>query len=258
MSTAASLVAISRRLGLGRWVDPVRKAVDPCRKQLKLRWNPQLRRELADSDRLRAIIASVLRADSDCVDVGAHSGTVLADIIRAAPAGTHVAFEPIPALAADLKARFPVIVHAQAVGSASARTQFHHVVNAPYWSGLRARDYGGARVRVEMIDVEVVTLDEALPAGYRPAFIKVDTEGGDLDVLRGGIRTLRACDPLVIIEFGRGAADRYDNSEPDDLMELLRSINYRLFDLDGNGPYDQARLRDVFDRKDRWNFILHR
>ena len=50
---------------------------------------------------------SVLKPDSNCVDIGANEGDMLRQMTTIAPAGIHHAFEPIPTLAAKLKIEYP-------------------------------------------------------------------------------------------------------------------------------------------------------
>ncbi|HYC76703.1 MAG TPA: hypothetical protein VEI02_03645, partial [Planctomycetota bacterium] len=54
-----------------------------------------------------ALIDRVLPVDGAAVDVGCHEGAVLRRILRRAPRGKHVAFEPLPAYAARLRSEFP-------------------------------------------------------------------------------------------------------------------------------------------------------
>lgn len=49
------------------------------------------------------IMRLVLDQNSCCVDVGAHRGEILSEIIDIAPMGNHFAFEPIPYLCELLK-----------------------------------------------------------------------------------------------------------------------------------------------------------
>ena len=60
-----------------------------------------------DSDLVRRLLAWSLAPDSCCIDIGAHAGSVLREILRAAPDGRHIAYEPLPHLAEHLRAEFP-------------------------------------------------------------------------------------------------------------------------------------------------------
>jgi hypothetical protein len=60
-----------------------------------------------DHEALATIFAAVLAPDANCIDVGAHTGDVLAEIVRIAPRGRHIGFEPLPGLAATSDAASP-------------------------------------------------------------------------------------------------------------------------------------------------------
>ena len=65
--------------------------------------------------------SEVLGPDSSALDVGCHEGAVLAEIVRLAPAGRHVAWEPLPELCATRRRPLPGRRRAlrRAVGSRS-------------------------------------------------------------------------------------------------------------------------------------------
>ena len=58
---------------------------------------------------MELIMASVLRRDSNCIDVGAHAGSMLQRMLRVAPQGRHIAIEPIPELAQRLRVKYPMV-----------------------------------------------------------------------------------------------------------------------------------------------------
>jgi hypothetical protein len=60
-----------------------------------------------DDEHLRLLLAFTLSADAHCIDVGAHQGNLLRHMMELAPAGRHLAYEPLPELAAELEAQFP-------------------------------------------------------------------------------------------------------------------------------------------------------
>lgn len=62
--------------------------------------------------KIAQVLALIARPNSNCIDVGAHRGAILSHIVRIAPLGRHVAFEPLPRFAASLRRKFPqVAVH---------------------------------------------------------------------------------------------------------------------------------------------------
>lgn len=209
-----------------------------------------------DHEALATIFAAVLAEDGNAVDVGAHAGAVLDDLLRIAPRGRHVAFEPLPDLAAALQRRLPdVDVRAVALSDTTGTATFAHVLDRPGWSGLRARPTpDGAAARVASITVPTQRLDDALPADHAPRLVKVDVEGAELQVLEGARRTLAAHRPVVVLEHGVGSADHY-GTRPEDVHDLLTGLDYRIFGLQGQGPFDRAAFAAAFHAATLVNFL---
>jgi FkbM family methyltransferase len=214
------------------------------------------RREARDRHAMSVLLASILSRRAHTVDVGAHSGAVLREILRVAPAGRHIAYEPIPELAQSLAEQFPAVtVRAAALSDKSGEASFVHVDSAPEYSGLREREYHGVtEVHKHEITVRTERLDDALPDGFRPDFIKIDVEGAEMLVLRGATQTLRKFRPAIVFEHGVGASERY-GTKPEDVFDLLAGeLAMRIFDLDGAGPYTREHFVAIF-AEPLWNFL---
>ena len=85
-----------------------------------------------DDLHLRVILAATLGMSSNVIDVGAANGTVLDDVVRYAPQGRHVAFEPRRDAAAALAGRFPnVTVRQTAASDVAGSAPFTLVRNIP-------------------------------------------------------------------------------------------------------------------------------
>jgi FkbM family methyltransferase len=213
-----------------------------------------IRADIRDTELLVAMLEELLEPDSDCLDVGAHAGSVLREIVRLAPRGRHVAWEPLPEFAARMRAEFPdVEVREAALGNAAGERSFAHVLEDPGWSGFLARPMPSASP-VQKLDVQVERLDDVLPDGVRPAFVKVDVEGAEEEVLLGARETLRRHRPVVAFEHGRGSADHYGTTS-DAIHNLLAELGYEISGLDGDGPYDVDRFAELFASGERVNFV---
>ena len=219
-------------------------------------------RNARDNELATRVMARVLRRDSNWIEIGGSTGDLLWHVLRCAPRGRHFAFEPIPQLAALLRAKFPpnVTVHALALSDSHGEAEFHHVVSNPGYSGLRRRVYPRAAEEVQLIRVPTARLDDVLPAGLRVDAMKIDVEGAELQVLRGAIGTLRTQRPYVLFEHGRGAADCYGTT-PQDVYDLLtRECGLRI-----SLPEDWLAHRPPLDRDgfvaqfgtDSCNFLAH-
>jgi FkbM family methyltransferase len=191
---------------------------------------------------VEAVLAAVLRSSSTYVDVGTNRGQLLAVALRVAPDGQHVAFEPIPELAAELRFAFPQVDSRQlALSSRAGTTEFCHFRTMDGWSGLRRSPVvSDDRGAPEYIEVKLSMLDTEL-ANLTPAVIKIDVEGAELDVIRGGSTVLARSKPFVIFEHVAAAAALYDSSSAA-LWDALRDLDYEVFAITGHGPFD----RDAF------------
>jgi FkbM family methyltransferase len=228
--------------------------IDTLRKVRRRFLPAHVRADIRDTQLLVALLEELLEPDSDCLDVGAHAGSVLGDMVRLAPDGRHVAWEPLPAFAARLREQFPEVeVREAALGDRAGTRAFAHVVDDPGWSGFLARPTP-SRSPVEELTVVVERLDDVLPDGVRPAFVKVDVEGAEEEMLLGARETLRRHRPVVAFEHGRGSADLYGTT-PGRIHDLLcGELGYEISGLDGDGPYGAERFIELFASGERVNF----
>jgi FkbM family methyltransferase len=231
-----------------------RLGVDSQVKHLRALTDKGMRRDLRDHEAFRLLLAATIRRDSHTIDVGAHAGDVLGEMIRLAPEGRHLAYEPIPYLAAQLFESYPTAeVRNAALSDTAGSSTFQHVVDMPGFSGLRRRGGIPDDARVEEIDVTVERLDDSLPEGFAPAFIKIDVEGAEFQVMRGAAETIARHQPLIAFEHGVQGSDHYGTT-PRMMHEFLAGNGYRIFDFAGIGPYDADQFAAVFDQP-IWNFL---
>lgn len=218
------------------------------------------RRNSSYDDMTAAVIARALRPDSVAVDVGAHVGDVLAQIVAAAPDAAHFAVEPIPELAAILRRRFPrVSVHEVALSETKGSSTFQHVTTNPAYSGLRRRRYDRDDEMITEITVATERLD-AIVGDADVAFVKIDVEGAEMHVLRGATGLLERCRPIIVFEHGLGAADHY-GSGPDDVWGLLEPFGYSVSLLEqwlqGGLSLTRDEFVNEFETNKNYYFIAH-
>jgi FkbM family methyltransferase len=214
-----------------------------------------VRADIRDNEQMLALLEEVLEPGSDCLDVGAHEGTVLRAMVRFAPNGRHIAWEPLPAFARRLREQFPTVeVREAALSDRAGDRAFAHVLDESGWSGFVGRPTPAGSA-VETITVRCERLDDALPAGIRPELIKIDVEGAEEQVLRGATETLRRHRPVVLFEHGAGSADHYGTT-PLRIHELFTGqLGYSIHGLDGDGPYTAERFEEIFSKGERVNFV---
>jgi FkbM family methyltransferase len=167
----------------------------------EVRW-----RLLGDFDRLGEPVSTEIYFPDDLyrttaqeafVDCGAFDGDTIRRVFARHPdfAGSIHAFEPDPrnfsklsawaaSLPPDLGRR--IVLHQNAVGRRRETLRFN------------ATGTESASVGEGSTEVEAVALDEAL-AGWRPSYIKMDTEGSEEDALHGAAATIRESEPALAI-----------------------------------------------------------
>lgn len=214
-----------------------------------------IERDRRDNEALRLALAATLARDAHVIDVGAHHGAVLADMVRFAPEGRFMAFEPIPALASHLRETFPrVDVREIALFESAGETTFAHVVDLPAYSGLRQRTLPTGDHDVHQITVRTERLDDILPDDFAPAFIKIDVEGAELGVLRGAAGTLRRHRPVIVFEHGVGGPEHYGHTSAELHDLLCDQCGMRIYDLAGQGPFSREEFVALYTAP-VWNFL---
>ncbi len=207
------------------------------RPELLATFYPGARQALREEIAIGAILASTLRSDSTYVDVGANRGQVLREAVRVAPRGRHLAFEPIPALAAELTRDFSEVnCRPLALGARPGTAEFCHFRGLDGWSGLRrSPEVSDVRGDPEYITVNVSTLDAEI--GDRlPSVIKIDVEGAELGVIEGARGILTRARPVIVFEHVAAAAALYEFSS-ESLWDLLNELHYEIFSVTGEGPF---------------------
>jgi FkbM family methyltransferase len=212
------------------------------RPELLAAFYPGARQALRDEIGIGAVLASTLRSDATYVDVGANRGQVLREAVRVAPRGQHIAFEPIPSVAAELARAFPSVDCRQlALGARADTAQFCHFRSLDGWSGLRrSTEISDQQGDPEYITVTVSTLDAEI--GERtPRVVKIDVEGAELEVMEGARALLSTVKPVLIFEHVPAAAALYGHP-PGAVWDLLTELGYEIFSVLGDGPF----LRQAF------------
>ena len=208
---------------------------------------------------MRRLVAYAVRIGDSCIDVGANHGGLLHEVIRAAPHGRHIAFEPIPELCDELRSTFPAVeIRNAAASNHFGTSSFTHVRAADGWSGLRYRPLpGGMDPQVQEIEVALEPIDEILDPDFVPRLLKIDVEGAEQQVIEGAMRTIRSHRPIVVFEHGLGSANVF-GTEPVDIWRLLvDEAGMRVFDLEGDGPYTLEKFAEVYADASRVNFVAH-
>jgi FkbM family methyltransferase len=205
---------------------------------------------------LRRALAGVIGPTSNCIDTGAFRGRALSEIVRLAPMGRHIAYEPLPDRHSLLVRRFPDVEVRQAAVSREPGEAIFTIVNDSPGLGAFADRWHDHHVgRTVTMLVRVEALDHDLPKGYVPHFIKVDAEGAERRVFEGALRTIAEHRPAILFEHGPGGTEPHE-TRPGDIYNLLaRECGLRMFNLSGGGSLTLAEFEDTFHGNEEWNFL---
>ena len=205
------------------------------------------------------IMKIVLEADSTFVDVGCHKGEVFDHALKCSPKGKHFAYEPIPDLFLELEIKYKNICEVKnyAITDSCGKSEFHHVISNPAYSGIKKRSYPKDE-KIDKIKIKTSTLDKELINESRVDLIKIDVEGGEYGVLKGAKDVINKFHPVFIFEHGLGASDYY-NTDPDDVYELFDMSDYNIYTLKGfikqSSPLSKEKLNDLYSRNKEYYFL---
>ncbi len=175
-----------------------------------------------------AVMSRVLKPNAVCVDVGCNRGLVLEQMMRLAPNGRFLAFEPVPDLYNSLKKQFAcsdVLLFSLALSDRAGVSSFNYVTSNPSYSGLKKRQYDRPDETDCQIEVQTQTLDAVLASHSirHVDFIKIDVEGAEYLVLKGAVDCLQRDKPVVVFEHGKGAAECYQ-TRPEEVYAFLTDV----------------------------------
>lgn len=177
------------------------------------------------------LMQAALRPNTHAFDVGANIGLMSAPLLATESTLRLVSIEASPVTASYL---------AKSVGESSRRDRWTLVPKAlgategqieffasdathGAFDGLRDTGRGVATKRVQ---VPLTRLDTLWIERGRPAIclVKIDVEGGEADVIRGGLECLRTTRPTIILEWNRQNLAAFQ-CPPETLLLLARDLN---------------------------------
>jgi FkbM family methyltransferase len=210
---------------------------------------------------LEAFYSAWLSPGDRAVDVGAHTGRhtlPLAAVVG--PQGCVFAYEPLPfaadALGRNLAERSPsppIVLERAAVGAEPGEAELVVALDRPEESGLRERARYSGETRLTRIKVAVTTLDRSVPPGSSVRFVKIDVEGAEWAVLKGGEDLIRRDQPAIGFEFGARVSASYGTT-PEDLFDWLADRNYAVFDLRGH-RHTRESFAERCDMEMLWDYV---
>ena len=179
----------------------------------------------------------------DAVDIGANIGLTAALFHRARPADMLYAIEPSATAFTDLKRNVglngPENVHCFQMGLGLTPGRLLLSEDPNNSSAAHLSRPASPEDNLSQV-VQVETLDNFCNLHHlRPRFVKLDVEGHELNVLRGGLITLATNHTLLFIEMNSFTTIAYGRENPLNVLTFLQRHFYQVLWLDG------GTLRDL-------------
>ncbi len=112
----------------------------------------------------------------------------------------------------------------------------------PSGASLFHNNKGDQQVRVEMKTLDSFHASDVM-------FIKLDVEGAEVEVIKGGLETIKKCRPILQVEAGGPGYDHKFN----EICRLADSMNYRVFKLKKK---NLEEIKDYHNCKDMNIYLL--
>ena len=182
------------------------------------------------------------------VDIGCHKGAYLYWLKKnVGPQGKVFAFEPQPKLFSYLQkiqkifSFKNVILENKGLSTKSGHVSFH-VPSTKNGTSPGARiDRIQEDISFDAFNIEVVSLDEYFfDKNIFPHFIKIDVEGHEESVLKGGLQLLKKCHPTLLMECENRHLNQGDVF---DIFTILFNLGYQGFYLNEGKLEDLSTFR---------------
>lgn len=174
------------------------------------------------------LTTKLCRSNRTFVDVGAHIGSIISEVIHYDSSIKINAVEAMPDKALKLRRKFPfIIIHECAVGEDNeSEVTFYVNIKQSGFSSLRKPSKDKVS-EIKEIKVLVKKLDHLVPADDIDV-IKIDVEGAELGVLRGSESIINNNRPVIMFESAPTQNDDLGYSK-NDMWEFLTRHNYGIF-----------------------------
>lgn len=204
------------------------------------------------------------------LDVGAHDGAFTLPL-AALPGSRVLAFEPLPSAHARLRAAAGGLANVTLRAEALGDTEGQIDLILPVLDGVPQEQWASTAKAYAGLDLRVTEQRHAVPLRRLDGFglmdltaVKLDAEGGEYEVLRGGRETLLRCRPILSIEI----EERHRPGATWAVPAYLDALGYDAFwefwgDWRPMASFDRATMQRaspnpaVFEASDPYVFVFY-
>jgi len=198
--------------------------------------------------RLSYFFAKNVKPHEVFFDIGAHYGfftLLVQDLMDNVRDGFTISFEPSPKTFAILEKNIEEfdnrVIRNAAVGQNVGTAKFYEFENELYSenNSLEPKNFKAKNwfknETATPINIPITTIDE-LAKAFLPTLIKIDVEGGEFDVLKGGENTLQNNSVIVIMEYWNSKF--MDNTNHKNAVDFMFGMAYKAHKILHNGELE--------------------
>ena len=205
---------------------------------------------------LSTLVPRLVDPQRDAIDVGANLGFYSVLLAKLLPNRRVLAFEPIAEAIARLEynlnlndVRDQVIVCPNIASGAPGNLEMKVVVGQEEYSTVGQMHHPRVKeTDFTVRNVACTTIDSQVQANnLDPAFIKIDAEGSEFEVLNGCLATLEKFRPVIMSEFSHELLEA-NGASTNDIIELVTKLDYV--------AVDPSHPKEMFFSKDYGDVFL--
>jgi len=205
---------------------------------------------------LSTLLPHIVDPHRDAIDVGANLGFYSVLLAKLLPNRRVLAFEPIAEAIDRLEHNLKlndvtdrVIVCPSIASGASGNLEMKVVIGQEEYSTVGQMHHPRVKeTDFTLRNVACTTVDSQVQANnLDPAFIKIDAEGSEFEVLNGCLVTLEKFRPVIMSEFSRELLEA-NGASTNDVIELVTKLDYV--------AVDPSHPKELFYSKDYGDVFL--
>ena len=182
-----------------------------------------------------AVLEKFITPEDTVLDIGANVGALTLLMASLTPQGRVIAIEPGPSTFARLKANIDlnptlqktVDIYQLGIAEQPGKLYWQEDANVPGNAGLL--NSAGVEVKVEALDDFI-----AQSSVERLDFIKIDVEGMEYEVIKGGLQTIAKYRPVLYYETLESFRTNRGFDIYNQIFQILQDLGYRQFAIASN------------------------
>jgi FkbM family methyltransferase len=205
-----------------------------------------LKAQIGDPDQAAEFQSFLSHCNSGMIlfDLGAHFG--LFSLAAAHHGGRSIAVDPSPAAIRMIETQAKLNCHADSINAIRAAVSDSCREIEMLAAGVLSDDYfiiSQGRSSRELTRLSATTIDRIAGEFGAPSHIKIDVEGHEAAVLRGGRTTLSLSSPVLFVELHNEIVSM-SGGNPNEAIDELDQMGYVVFGVDG-----QRISREMISKK---------